>query len=167
MSSISRNEITKMEQVTRRTQVLRNHLLLQSKPPGLLSPYHCFNYSPPDVAEPFSFNPTDMRILLDAHNLPDRDWLFGLFTQSHHFNPLTRGAKVFVLPDYNRPMEQQREVTMERIWYMLEKGVYEGWLTDTSPEAQMRRFALLEVIGIYDHSLAIKLGVHFFLWYVC
>ncbi|XP_041005350.1 acyl-coenzyme A oxidase 3, peroxisomal-like [Juglans microcarpa x Juglans regia] len=153
-----------MEQVTRRTQVLRNHLLLQSSPPGLLSPNHCVNYSPPDVAEPFSFNPTDMRILLDAHNLPDRDWLFGLFTQSHLFNPLPRGAKVFVLPDYNQPMEQQREVTMERIWYMLEKGVYEGWLTDTSPEAQMRRFALLEVIGIYDHSLAIKLGVHFFLW---
>ncbi|CBI21935.3 unnamed protein product, partial [Vitis vinifera] len=28
----------------------------------------------------------------------------------------------------------------------------------------MRKFALHEVIGMYDHSLAVKLGVHYFLW---
>ncbi|KAK1286389.1 Acyl-coenzyme A oxidase 3, peroxisomal [Acorus calamus] len=28
----------------------------------------------------------------------------------------------------------------------------------------MRKFATFECIGIYDHSLAVKLGVHFFLW---
>lgn len=55
---------------------------------------------------------------------------------------------------------------MRRIEYLQDKGVYQGWLTETGPEAELRRFAFYEVIGIYDHSLAVKLGVHFFLWYV-
>ncbi|KAB1216524.1 Acyl-coenzyme A oxidase 3, peroxisomal [Morella rubra] len=155
-----------MDQVTRRTQVLRNHLLCRTTPDPSLGPFapnHCLNYSPPDLVEPSSFNPTDMRLLLDGHNVADRDWLFGLMTQSRLFNPQQRGAKVFVSPDYNQSMEQQREATMKRVFYLLEKGVYQGWLTETGPEAQFRRFALNEVIGIYDHSLAIKLGVHFFL----
>lgn len=84
--------------------------------------------------------------------------------QSRLFNPLERGAQVFVSPDYNRPMEQQREATMRRIEYLQDKGVYQGWLSETGPEAELRRFAFYEVIGIYDHSLAVKLGVHFFLW---
>lgn len=61
-------------------------------------------------------------------------------------------------------MEQQREMTMKRILYLLEKGVFQGWLTERNPDAELRKFALLEVVGIFDHSLAIKLGVHFFLW---
>ncbi|XP_059449971.1 acyl-coenzyme A oxidase 3, peroxisomal-like [Corylus avellana] len=156
------------DQVARRAQVLRNHLLHLAAPippaPTTLSPNHCVGYSPPDLNEPFSFNPTDMRGLLDSHHLADRDWLFGLMTQSRLFNPLQRGAKVFVSPDYNQSMEQQREATMRRIEYLQDKGVYQGWLTGTGPEAELRRFAFYEVIGIYDHSLAVKLGVHFFLW---
>ncbi|KAE8076002.1 hypothetical protein FH972_014679 [Carpinus fangiana] len=156
------------DQVARRAQVLRNHLLHLASPipPArtTLSPNHCLSYSPPDLNEPFSFNPTDMRGLLDSHHLADRDWLFGLMTQSRLFNPLQRGAKVFVSPDYNQSMEQQREATMRRIEYLQDKGVYQGWLTETGPEAELRRFAFYEVIGIYDHSLAVKLGVHFFLW---
>ena len=56
---------------------------------------------------------------------------------------------------------------MKRILYLLEKGVFQGWLTERNPDAELRKFALLEVVGIFDHSLAIKLGVHFFLWCVC
>lgn len=61
-------------------------------------------------------------------------------------------------------MEQQREMTMKRISYLLDKGVFQGWLTDRNPDSELRKFALLEAIGMYDHSLSIKLGVHFFLW---
>lgn len=105
-----------------------------------------------------------MRIYLDYHNLPDRDWLYGLITQSRLFNPNQRGQKLFVSPDYNQSMEQQREMTMKRISYLLDKGVFQGWLTDRNPDSELRKFALLEAIGMYDHSLSIKLGVHFFLW---
>lgn len=72
---------------------------------------------------------------------------------------------MFVSPDYNQSMEQQREMTMKRIAYLLDRGVFEGWLTEKGVEAELRKLALHEVIGIYDHSLAVKLGVHFFLWY--
>lgn len=102
---------------------------------------------------------------MDAHNLEDRDWLFNLIVQSNLFNPKLRGEKLFVVPDYNQSMEQQREITMKRIQYLLDHGVFDGWLTGEGFEVEMRKLALLEVIEIFDHSLAIKIGVHFFLWY--
>ena len=101
---------------------------------------------------------------MDGQNIEDRDWLFGLMVQSKLFNPRERGGKTFVLPDYNQSMEQQREMTMKRIGFLLDHGVFQGWLTGKGPEAELRKFALLDVIGIFDHSLAIKVGVHFFLW---
>lgn len=101
---------------------------------------------------------------MDGHNFEDRDWLFGLMIQSNLFCPKKSGGRVFVTPNYNQSMEQQREMTMKRIGYLLDRGVFDGWLTVHGVEADMRKFALFEVIGMYDHSLAIKLGVHFFLW---
>ncbi|CAK9172865.1 unnamed protein product [Ilex paraguariensis] len=74
------------------------------------------------------------------------------------------GGKLFVSPDYNQSMEQQREMTMKRIGYLLDCGVFEGWLTGKGVESELRKFSFLEVIGMFDHSLAIKIGVHFFLW---
>ena len=68
-------------------------------------------------------------------------------------------------PDYNETMEQQREISMKRILYFLENGVFKGWLTETGPEAELKKFALYEVCGMYDYSLSAKLGVHFLLWY--
>lgn len=121
-------------------------------------------YSPPELNEGYGFDVKEMRKLLDGHNVEDRDWLYGLMIQSNLFNRRERGGKIFVSPDYNQTMEQQREMTMRRIWYLLEKGVFQGWLTKTGPEAELKKFSLLEVCGIFDHSLAIKIGVHFFLW---
>ncbi|XP_034701514.1 acyl-coenzyme A oxidase 3, peroxisomal-like [Vitis riparia] len=130
-----------------------------------LSPSPCLQYSPPELASPPSdFNLSDMRKLMDGHNLQDRDWLFGLMIQSKLFNPRFSGGRVFVSPDYNQSMEQQREMTMKRIHYLLDCGVFQEWLTGRGPEVEMRKFALHEVIGMYDHSLAVKLGVHYFLW---
>ncbi|KAL5989881.1 acyl-CoA oxidase [Asimina triloba] len=81
------------------------------------------------------------------------------------FCPKNSGGRTFVLPDYNQSMEQQREMTMKRIMYLSERGVFDGWLTGQGPESELRKLALLDSVGSYDHSLAIKVGVHFFLWY--
>lgn len=67
-------------------------------------------------------------------------------------------------PDYNQTKEQQREATMRRIEFLTKSGVFEGWLTGRGEEIELRKIAVNEVLGVYDHSLAIKLGVHFFLW---
>ncbi|KAL2466601.1 Acyl-coenzyme A oxidase 3 [Abeliophyllum distichum] len=156
-----------MEKVNFRTQVLTGHLQnhRHATTAATIYPLPCVSYVPPEVSEqPFSFDVSSMRKLMDGHNLGDRDWLFNLMVQSKLFNPRLRGGKVFVVPDYNHSMEQQREITMKRIEYLLYHGVFEGWLTGKGPEAEMKKFALLEVIEIFDHSLAIKIGVHFFLW---
>ncbi|XP_021898386.1 acyl-coenzyme A oxidase 3, peroxisomal-like isoform X2 [Carica papaya] len=148
-----------------RTQILTNHILQSSSPSNSsLSPNVCLQFSAPELTEKFDFDVREMRKLLDAHNLEDRDWLFGLMIQSKLFNPQKRGGRVFVSPDYNQSMEQQREMTMKRIAYFSDKGVFDGWLTEEGPKAELKKLAIFEVVGIYDHSLAIKLGVHFFLW---
>lgn len=149
-----------------RTQILANHLLTspsQSNSSSLESNV-CISYCPPELNESSEFDPKEMRKLLDMHHIEDRDWLFGLMRQSKAFNPQEKGGRVFVSPDYNQSMEQQREMTMKRIAYLFEKGVFDGWLTGKGLDMEMRKYALFEVIGMFDHSLAIKLGVHFFLW---
>ncbi|KAK6134356.1 hypothetical protein DH2020_031897 [Rehmannia glutinosa] len=156
-----------MEKVNFRTRVLTRHLQDSRRLAiaGDISCSPCLSYTPPEASEqPFSFDVTSMRKLMDGHNLEDRDWLFNLMIQSNLFNPKLRGGKVFVVPDYNQSMEQQREMTMKRIQYLLDHGVFQGWLTGKGFEDEMRKLALLEVIEIFDHSLAIKIGVHFFLW---
>jgi acyl-CoA oxidase len=154
-----------MDRFTFRTQILAGHLRqidLSPSPP--LETSVCLDYSPPELTEPFDFDVKAMRKLMDGHNVEDRDWLFGLMVQSNLFCPRNRGGKVFVGPDYNQSMEQQREMTMKRVEYLCERGVFDGWLTTKSPEDGFRKFAFLEIMGIFDHSLAIKIGVHFFLW---
>lgn len=126
------------------------------------------SYSPPELSETnrLTFDTMEMRRLLDVHNLEDRDWLYGLIVQSGLFNRREVDGRVFVSPDYNQSMEQQREMTMKRIGYLLDHGVFRGWLTGEGQQDELRKLALHETLGMYDHSLAIKLGVHFFLWYL-
>ncbi|KAG2324076.1 hypothetical protein Bca52824_006804, partial [Brassica carinata] len=135
-----------------RAHVLANHILQSPPQPSNISLTRevCLQYTPPELNESYGFQVKEMRKLLDGHNLEDRDWLYGIM--------------VFVSPDYNETMKQQREISMKRILYLLEKGVFKGWLTETSPEAELKKFALYEVCGMYDYSLSAKLGVHFLLW---
>ncbi|KAK9221609.1 hypothetical protein WN944_010036 [Citrus x changshan-huyou] len=152
-----------MDRAIHRTIIIKNHLL-QPNSDQILTTNACLSYSPPELNEVYDFDLKEMRKLLDGHNLQEQDWLFNLMVQSKLFNPRKGGEKVYVAPDYNQTMEQQREMTMKRISYLLERGVFEGWLTAKGAEAELRKLALLEVTGIFDHSLAIKIGVHFFLW---
>ncbi|XP_019194231.1 PREDICTED: acyl-coenzyme A oxidase 3, peroxisomal-like [Ipomoea nil] len=157
-----------MEKANFRTHVLTRHLIQENPCVDddiLLQSSPCIGYTPPELSEPAaSFDVAEMRKLMDGHNLEERDWLYGLMIQSRLFNPRSRGGKVYVWPDFNQSMEQQREITMRRIAYLSDCGVFRGWLTEKGPEAELRKLALLDVTTIFDHSLSIKLGVHFFLW---
>ncbi|KAE8662197.1 Acyl-coenzyme A oxidase 3, peroxisomal [Hibiscus syriacus] len=154
-----------MDRAFQRTRILTNHLLLSTPAQtACLTSNDCFNYSPPELSENYAFDVNEMRKLMDGHDVEERDRLFGLIIQSRLFNPRVRGGKVFVSPDYNQSMEQQREMTWKRIEYLLERGVFKGWMTGEGEDVEMKRFACFEVLGLFDHSISIKLGVHFFLW---
>jgi acyl-CoA oxidase len=132
-----------------------------------LEPSACLSYAPPESSEPApAFSPLELRSLLDRHHLRERDWAFRAMEESPLFCQRRSGGKVFVSPDYNEGKEGQREATMRRVGYLARRGVFRGWLTEPGPDAELRKLALLECLGMYDHSLAIKIGVHFFLWYV-
>ena len=103
---------------------------------------------------------------MDGHDLEARDWAYRIMEESSLFwspRGKTVDGRIFLIPDYNQPMEHQREITMQRILYLGSRGMFDGWLT-SGREAEMKRFALLESAGIFDHSLTVKIGVHFFLW---
>ncbi|KAK7405022.1 hypothetical protein VNO78_06157 [Psophocarpus tetragonolobus] len=150
---------------SRRSEVLRKHLVRCTPPvSGGVLENPCLSYSPPELWNRLSFDTREMRKLMDGHNLEEREWLFSLIVQCGLFNRRHRAGRVFVCPDYNESMEQQREATMKRIDYLLQKGVFRGWLFNDGPQHELSKLALHEVIGMYDHSLSVKLGVHFFLW---
>ncbi|KAB2031369.1 hypothetical protein ES319_D05G300500v1, partial [Gossypium barbadense] len=68
------------------------------------------------------------------------------------------GGKVFVLPNYNQPMEQQREIMLKRIDYLFDIGEFKGWLTEQGEEIELKKFASFEVFGIFDHSMGTMLA---------
>lgn len=105
-----------------------------------------------------------MRQLMDGHHVQERDATFNWMAGSDLFRFKQVGNDVFVSPDYNQTMESQRSMTRERILYMLRKGLFRGWLTNTDRESLLLRAAIFECCAIFDHSLSIKLGVHFHLW---
>ncbi|KAJ4846937.1 hypothetical protein Tsubulata_011489 [Turnera subulata] len=159
---------------TRRAQILTNHLVLHNQPPPssqqnqtTLTSNVCLSYSPPELSETISFDTKEMRRLLDGHHIAERDWLFGLIERNELFNPVRKGGKVYVMPDVNQPFQQQREMNMRRIKYLLHKGVHQGFYTEAAEsgaEAYMRNLALQEVLRTYDLTLGIQMAVPLFLW---
>jgi acyl-CoA oxidase len=117
------------------------------------------------VAEKPGFDMKQMRSLLDDHNIPDRDFIWDLMASSKLFQSNRVGDKVFLSPDYNLPMEDQREYTLARVLFLLENGVFKGWLTKQSHELELQKSAIFEALETFDHALAVKLGIHFRLWY--
>ncbi|KAG2324058.1 hypothetical protein Bca52824_006786 [Brassica carinata] len=73
-------------------------------------------------------------------------------------------ARCSCLPITIETMQQQREISMKKIVYLLEKGVFQGWLIEINPEAELKKFALHEICGMYDYSLSAKLGIQFLFW---
>ncbi|KAI3744109.1 hypothetical protein L1987_57184 [Smallanthus sonchifolius] len=155
-----------MDRVDFRTKVLTRHLKNHHNPAtDLLHIGQCVNYSPPELSEPRpDFNTKALRQLLDGESVDEIDYIFNLMIQSDLFCPRERGGKVFISPDFNQSMEHQREMTMRRIDYLRERGAFDGWLTRKGPDAELSGFTRAITVGGFDHSLGIKLGVHFFLW---
>ncbi|MQL80848.1 hypothetical protein Taro_013308 [Colocasia esculenta] len=156
---------------SRRASAIARHLRPRPTPTPLpwspLEPLPCLQYSPPESsAKAAAFDVAEMRRLMDGHDVEARDWAYGVIAESPLFWSPTRGpgGRPFLVPDYNQSMEQQREMILRRIVYLVGRGVFNGWLTGVGKEAEMRRFALLESIGLFDHSINVKIGVHFFLW---
>ncbi|OAY80584.1 Acyl-coenzyme A oxidase 3, peroxisomal [Ananas comosus] len=172
----SSSSSSSFDRFSRRAAVIARHLRDPAPPAAAstaaaIEAAPCLRYTPPELSEgPPAFEPRELRRLLDGHGVAERDWLFRAMEESPLFCPRRRGGsgegRVFVAPDYNQTKEQQREMTMRRIGHLKSRGVFEGWLTAAAgdDEAEMRKLAFLECLGIYDHSLAIKIGVHFFLW---
>ncbi|KAK9689791.1 hypothetical protein RND81_09G081300 [Saponaria officinalis] len=124
----------------------------------------CSTYSDPDLAEPITFDTTEMRALLDMHNVEDRDSLFNLITQSNVFNPRKLGSKLFVSPDYNQSMEHQRMMSRKRLQYLVDQGVFKGWISERGADIELKKIALHDVVSVYDHSLTVLVGAQYFLW---
>ncbi|KAJ4842209.1 Acyl-coenzyme A oxidase 3, peroxisomal [Turnera subulata] len=153
----------------RRARILSNHFPLiheasSSSNSTLLYSNACHSFTHAELTEKAVFDAKDMRKLVDWHNIEERDWLYGLMGQEKVFNPVEKGGKVYLMPDFNQPKEQQREMTMQRIRWLARIGIFDGWLTRDGSESELRTIAMQEVLGSYDHSLGIKIGVQFLLW---
>ncbi|KAM0050506.1 putative acyl-CoA oxidase [Helianthus debilis subsp. tardiflorus] len=160
-----------MDRVNFRTQILTRHIQTHqtttTTTTDLLNTAPCVSYTPPELSEPSpNFDTTSLRKLLNGQSVEDIDYIFNLMIQSSLFCPRERGGKVFIAPDFNQSMEQQREMTMRRVDYLREKGVFDGWFDKKGPEGDLWRFSQAESVSVFDHSLGIKLAVHFFLCYV-
>ncbi|KAI3719749.1 hypothetical protein L6452_20653 [Arctium lappa] len=162
----SSSSSSSMDRVNFRTQVLTRHLQNHhNTATDLIQTAPCVNYSPPELSEPpADFDTKSLRKLLDGQSIDVIDYTFNLMMQSNLFCPRERGGKVFISPDFNQSMEQQREMTMKRIDYLRGLGSFDGWFSKKGTDGELWRFALAETVSVFDHSLGIKLGVHFFLW---
>ena len=105
-----------------------------------------------------------MRKLLDGHNVEERDAVFQLMASSDLFHLKKVDGDTFLSADYNQTMEDQRAITMKRALFLRDRGLFKGWLSRNDPDFILTRAAQHECLNIFDHSLAIKLGVHFHLW---
>eukprot|EP00270_Netrium_digitus_P019609 TRINITY_DN7772_c0_g4_i2.p1 TRINITY_DN7772_c0_g4~~TRINITY_DN7772_c0_g4_i2.p1 ORF type:complete len:699 (+),score=165.27 TRINITY_DN7772_c0_g4_i2:47-2143(+) len=129
----------------------------------------CFKYSTPEAGEDvFSFDPHAVRVSLDGDYMQTMDEMFRVFASNPIFWPQGRrqqqSGPLYVGMDYNSTKEEQRAVTFERILFLRDRGYFKGWLTNDDPTVVKQMAAMHEAIGIYDHSMGIKLGVHIHLW---
>lgn len=61
-------------------------------------------------------------------------------------------------------MDEQREKTMERIRFLAQQGLFKDSFSPPTLEKSLEQTVLFETLGIFDHSLVIKLGMQFHLW---
>lgn len=123
-----------------------------------------FVISWPAAAEAPSFDKHAMRRLLEGHDIETRDRVFNLMIESDLFVSKRIGDKVLVSPNFNQPRDDCREQTVARVRYLQSKGVFNGWATDRSYEGGLRHLASYETLSMFDHSLIVKIAVHYHLW---
>ncbi|CDF33165.1 Acyl-COA oxydase [Chondrus crispus] len=108
------------------------------------------NPFPPGVVAPRPvFDIKKMRELLDMNNFALRDSFYELFK-----NPV-------FFPRYNESLAEQRARTIQR-WRLIAKtGVFHNTLQTFTAEGRQRYEATLESVGAMEHSMEIKMGVHY------
>jgi acyl-CoA oxidase len=97
-----------------------------------------------------NFDRQRMRALLDAHDLPIRDQLYGLFE---------RHSDLFT-PRYGLTVPEERELVMAR-WTVIRNAQLLKGTLNYSAAARGRYDAVMESCGYVDHSLEVKMGVHY------
>lgn len=106
-------------------------------------------YPPGVVAARPAFDKMKMRQILDMNNFELRDSFYRLFK-----NPI-------FAPRYNETLAEERARTIQR-WRLIAKtGVFHNALRKFTVEGRQRYEATLESVGALDHSLDIKMGVHY------
>eukprot|EP00850_Spirogloea_muscicola_P022010 SM000272S10277 [mRNA] locus=s272:131970:137418:- [translate_table: standard] len=154
----------------RRSAMLAQHLAHQQPlpSPSQLETAQCLSYvSPKEAAGSPSFNPRQLQKLLDAHNMETRAEMYELFKDNKVFWPnkdAKIGGQLYTAMDYNTTKEDQRNATFDRILFLRDRGHFKGWLTSDDPREIGKKVAMHEALGVYDHSIGVKLGVHIHLW---
>jgi acyl-CoA oxidase len=152
----------------RRAGILAQHFLpKQAAESRGLASTPCLSYQSPESNEGApAFDVAAMRQIIDGHDLDVRDLMYSIFANDKPFRTKNSpvGVPVYTAMDYNTTKEEQREVTFERILHLKNMGLFKNWLTSDDPEEAYKKAAMHESISIYDHSMAIKLGVHVHLW---
>lgn len=97
-----------------------------------------------------NFERQRMRALLDSHDLSLRDQMYDLFE---------RHSDLFT-PRYGLTVPEERELVMARWAVIRQTQLLKGTLS-YSPVARGRYDAVMESCGYVDHSLEIKMGVHY------
>lgn len=101
---------------------------------------------------------------MDGHDVELRDKVFDLMRQSKLFHYKTVGDLTYLQANYNDSLDTQRQLTMDRLVYFKEHGLFKGCLTNATPEQQMQTSAFFECLALFDHSSYVKVGVHIRLW---
>ena len=113
------------------------------------------------------FCPRSMRSVLFGESVKAYDRVFAFAKDNPLFwvNPNPPEGHLFTGTDYDMPKKEQRELTFKRILCLRDAGFFDGWMTDMTPNGMRESLAFSEAFGMLDHSLTIKIGVHFRLWY--
>eukprot|EP00475_Leptophrys_vorax_P021233 TRINITY_DN28959_c0_g1_i1.p1 TRINITY_DN28959_c0_g1~~TRINITY_DN28959_c0_g1_i1.p1 ORF type:complete len:697 (+),score=43.19 TRINITY_DN28959_c0_g1_i1:315-2405(+) len=159
------------ESVNRRFSVLAQHLsprdVMSLDDQMQIAAAPCLQYIPPERNEaPAQFNPADLYAILSRGAADIHNEMFNLFANNKLFwsNQNPPRGHMYTCMDYNSTKEEQRDVTFQRILFLRDRGYFKGWLTDDTVANLSRKAAMHEAIGMFDHSMATKIGVHIHLW---
>ncbi|CAM6085229.1 unnamed protein product [Calypogeia fissa] len=154
---------------SRRTSVLAKHFSQISvnhhQQHTALERVPCLQYTSPEANSGASaFDVATLRGLMDGHDTELRDKIFDLMKKSPLFHYRTVGDLTYLQANYNDSLDKQRELTMERLLYFKDNGLFKGCLTNATPKQQMETITFFEILAMFDHSASIKAGVHIHLW---
>ncbi len=98
---------------------------------------------------PTTFNVARLRRFLEHDHHETRSALYELFRQP-----------VFHLR-YGMTLHEERQLTMDRWRVIHEAGFLRDTISNRTPEGRSKFMAIIESIGMLDHSLDIKMSVHY------